>query len=183
MRLVFYKYFEIGVFMSKKLLLGVSFLLVMAFAVSAQSAQRIDEILKTENLSKGQACYLFAVISGEMDDNASFDQAFNKYKDLKIFKGDSANEAIRLDEFADLVMRNMEIKKSFWYMLTKSPYYALRHLKRMDIIHTNQPASSEIKSEKALNIVSRLAAKVKTKKQPKEDSNKNDTDEKNKGAK
>ncbi len=149
----------------------MSFLLAMTFAISAQSATRLDEILQTENLSKGQACYLFAVISGAMDDNASFDQSFAHYKDLKIFKGDSANEAIRLDEFADLVMRNMKIKKSFWYSLTKSPYYALRHLKRMDIIHTNQSSSANIKSVMALNIISKLTAKEKNKEENKEAKN------------
>ncbi len=154
--------------MKKTYLLFFSLLLFAVFSLTSQSAGKIDKILETENLSKGQACYLLGSFSGELDDTVSFEEAFNHYKDLKMFKDDSAEQDIRVDEFSDLILRNIELKKSFWYMITKSPYYALRHLKRMKIVDSKKDAASSIKSTDALNILSNLSELPKTKKKEKD---------------
>ncbi len=143
--------------MKKKTLLCFSLLLILTFSLTAQSAKKIDEILESENLSNGQACYLMGTLSGQFGDKTSFEEAFNQYKNLNIFKGDSVDTEIRLDEFADLILRNIKLKKSFCYMITKSPHYALRHLKRMNIIDSNKSASSPVKTLDALNIVSQIS--------------------------
>ncbi len=143
--------------MKKTCLLFFSFLLFTVFSLTAQSAGKIDQILGAENLSKGQACYLLGTFSGKLSEDISFQAAFEHYKDLKMFKDDSAGDDVRLDEFADLILRNIELPKSFWYVITKSPYYALRHLKRMDLILAHKASSSSIKTADALNLLSKLS--------------------------
>ena len=50
----------------------------------AQSAEKMDEILASKTLTNGQACYLVGTSIGEVDDNDSYETAFNKFKGLKM---------------------------------------------------------------------------------------------------
>lgn len=144
--------------MNKKNFLFLLLLTAMTGLCFAQSAAKIEEIVNSDVITKGQACYLVGTATGAVEESASYSEAFNKYENLKMFKNASFDEPIQLAEFSNLVLQNSKANKSLWYMISKSPYYALRQLKLDGIIGKNAVGSAHIKPLTAFDILSKLIA-------------------------
>ncbi|UTY31169.1 hypothetical protein [Treponema putidum] len=122
----------------------------------AQSAEKMDEILASNALTMGQACYLVGTSIGKVDDKESYETAFNKFKELKMFKDKKHDEPIRFDEFSNLALQYSSIKHGLWYGITKNPHYAFRQLKIMKIIPHKTVPSSHIKPFTAINLLAKI---------------------------
>lgn len=144
--------------MNKKIVLFLLLLTAITGVCFAQSAEKVEEIINAGVVTKGQACYLVGTAVGSVEDSVSYSDAFSKYAHLKMFKDASFDEPITLAEFSNLVLQNSKANKSLWYMLSKSPYYALRQLKLDGIISKNAVGSADIKPLAAFNILSKLIA-------------------------
>ncbi len=142
--------------MKKSLFIIITFSLFFSSALVAQSAEKVEEILNSENLTKGQACYLLGCLNGSVNLTDSYDIAFEKFSVLKMFKGEKAEENIRLDEFSYLLADNFN-PKSLWWKASKHPHYAFRYLKKIGAFDYKKPASSNIKPDEALNLLSRFS--------------------------
>lgn len=142
----------------KKLCLVLIFLNLGAI-VFAQSAEKVDEILQSNTLTKGQACYLVGTAIGEVQDKDSYEAAFNKFKGLKMFKDKKHDEPIRFDEFSNLALQYSSIKHGLWYGIAKNPHYAFRQLKIMKIIPQKTVPSSNITPFTAINLLAKIMPK------------------------
>lgn len=141
--------------MDKKIFVLPLFLFCAAF-LTAQSAQKIDEILQSPVLTNGQACYLAGTAAGIFEDINSYSEALDSFKHLKGFKDADAGTSVRLDAFSHLILKASGIKGDLWYRAANNPYYAFRFLKMIGIIEQNAVPSSSISPRDALIIFTKL---------------------------
>ncbi|UTC67784.1 MULTISPECIES: hypothetical protein [unclassified Treponema] len=128
--------------------------------IFAQSAEKVDEILSSEVLTKGQACYLVGTAAEKVNENDSYAAAFDKFKGLKMFKNKKHDEPIRLDEFSNLALQYSAIEQGLWYRAAKNPHYAFRQLKIMKIIPQKSVPSSTISPFNGINLLSKIMPKA-----------------------
>lgn len=133
--------------------------LVVGAILFAQSAEKVDEILQTKTLTRGQACYLVGTAIGEVKETDSYQTAFDKFKGLKMFKNKKHDEPIRFDEFSNLALQYSSIKHGLWYGIAKNPHYAFRQLKIMKIIPQKTVPSSHITPFTAINLLAKIMPK------------------------
>ena len=133
--------------------------LVVGAILFAQSAEKVDEILQTKTLTRGQACYLVGTAIGEVKETDSYQTAFDKFKGLKMFKNKKHDEPIRFDEFSNLALQYSYIKHGLWYGIAKNPHYAFRQLKIMKIIPQKTVPSSHITPFTAINLLAKIMPK------------------------
>lgn len=149
-----------GVIMKYKacffVLLGVVFFNFGTFAYS-QSAKIIEKILSSSALTVGDACYLAGIMAGTLSDEALSSDALDKFRYMKNFKDAKADDIIRYDVFAVLVMEAGNIKGSIWYDLYKTPHYAFRYLKIEGLIDDGKSPSSNVEPRDAIAIISKLS--------------------------
>ena len=133
--------------------------LVVGAILFAQSAEKVDEILQTKTLTRGQACYLVGTAIGEVKETDSYQTAFDKFKGLKMFKNKKHDEPIRFDEFSNLALQYSSLKHGLWYRIAKNPHYAFRQLKIMKIIPQKTVPSSHITPFTAINLLAKIMPK------------------------
>lgn len=142
--------------MTKKIFILLLFLLLAVF-LHAQSAQKIDEILKEPFLTNGHACYLAGILSGKFGDVVSYSESLSFFKDLKVFSQAEIDGHIRLDAFSHLILKSSGIKGDLWYRVSDNPYYAFRYLKIIGIIDKNSVPSASVEPRKALIMLNKLS--------------------------
>lgn len=133
--------------------LGFALLSLVCFA---QSAEKIEALIAKDTISIGEACYLAGCADEKITDDASFEEAFRSFNDTKIFNGKTAQDVIRLDEFANLALQSLGIEKNLWHRVGKSNHYALRTLVGMNIVKKTARSSSSVSGKEALRIFAEL---------------------------
>lgn len=137
-------------------LLGLVFFSLESLAHS-QSARVIDRMLSSSTLTVGDACYLAGIMAGKVSDESLPSEALEKFRYMKSFKNSQANDVIRYDVFAALIMEAGNIKGSIWYNLYKTPHYAFRYLKVEGLVDDGKSPSSSIEPRDAIAIISKLS--------------------------
>ena len=131
-------------------------LLMAAAAVSAQSAQKISQIVESPELSYGQAAYIALSYSDAetMDESADDTQAFEAAFQRKWIKnGAVVQAAIRLDELCALYVSAAGIKGGVLCGLIKnSPRYSFRELKALGLLDQYADPAMKIDGQNALNL-------------------------------
>lgn len=131
-------------------------LLIAAAAVSAQSAQKISQIVESPELSYGQAAYIALSYSDAetMDESADDTQAFEAAFQRKWIKnGAVVQAAIRLDELCALYVSAAGIKGGVLCGLIKnSPRYSFRELKALGLLDQYADPAMKIDGQNALNL-------------------------------
>jgi len=123
----------------------------------SQSARVIDKILSSSTLTVGDACYLAGIMAGKVSDESLPSEALEKFRYMKSFKNSKADDVIRYDAFAALIMEAGNIKGNIWYNLYKTPHYAFRYLKLEGLVGDGKSPSSSIEPRDAIAIISRLS--------------------------
>lgn len=123
----------------------------------SQSARVIDKILSSSTLTVGDACYLAGIMAGKVSDESLPSEALEKFRYMKSFKNSKADDVIRYDAFAALIMEAGNIKGNIWYNLYKTPHYAFRYLKLEGLVGDGKSPSSNIEPRDAIAIISRLS--------------------------
>ena len=142
--------------MNGKIMFGILIFAAVSKLCFAQSAEKIEEIINSQFLSKGQACYLIGTATGKLSDSAHYRAAFDAYSGLKMFKNASADETISLAEFSNLVLLSSEQKGGLWCRISNSPYYALRHFKLKGLVKRNAVGSTAVTPIEAFGILSKI---------------------------
>lgn len=133
-------------------------LLMAAAAVSAQSAQKISQIVESPELSYGQAAYMalsYSEMGGGIIEESSSDSDALEAAVQKnwIKKGSAADSPIRLDELSALYLSAVGIKGGVLCGLTKnSPRYSFRELKALGLLDKNADPAMKIDGQNALNL-------------------------------
>ena len=105
----------------------------------------------------GDACYLAGIMAGKVSDESLSSDALEKFRYMKSFKDAKADDNIRYDMFAVLIMEAGNIKESIWYNLYKTPHYAFRYLKMEGLVDDGKAPSSSVEPRDAIAIISKLS--------------------------
>lgn len=105
----------------------------------------------------GDACYLAGIMAGKVSDESLSSDALEKFRYMKSFKDAKADDNIRYDMFAVLIMEAGNIKGSIWYNLYKTPHYAFRYLKMEGLVDDGKAPSSSVEPRDAIAIISKLS--------------------------
>lgn len=126
-------------------------------AVHAQSAQVIDKMLGSQALTCADACYLAGIMAGKVEDDTPPVDTLEMFRYIKGIESAKADDLIRYDVFASLIMDAGKLKGSIWYNLYKTPHYAFRYLKVEGLVKEATPPSSRVDPRDAIAIISKLS--------------------------
>ena len=146
--------------MNRKICVVGTFTLLNFVAIChfyAQSAQVIDQMLKTQALTCADACYLAGIMAGKVQDDTPPMDALGMFRHIKGIERANPNDLIRYDVFAALIMDAGQVRGSIWYNLYKTPHYAFRYIKMEGLVSETTPPSSNVQPRDALAIISKLS--------------------------
>ncbi len=116
-----------------------------AFHVTAQSSQKISELLEFQNLTNGQASYLIASCMGLVEENASDEDSYKVLVSEKLFKeSNSPDQLLTLAKAAHLCVKSSGIKGGLLYSIFHNDRYAFRELKALGIIPVSMDPSVKV---------------------------------------
>jgi len=148
--------------MNKKIFFLLFFMIAVQIFLSAQTADEIEKLLGTENLSYGQAAgFIFraADIAGSDDPSVFMDpeEAFRVAGERRwLPEGAGFDASARLDCVSLLLMRSFGIRGGLFYSLFKNPHYAYRELVYHEIIHGRAEPKMTVSGEMLLYMVNRI---------------------------
>lgn len=142
-----------SIFMKK-----VFFLLLTAvfftFSISAQSSEKLSEIISSKKITSGQAAYLSAVYLNAVQEQADYSQSVKALEELSLLKeGTSPNDFISIDQCAFLFAKTTGIKGGLFYTLFPTPRYAFKELQAKKIIPPDQDPSFSLSGRDAIAIL------------------------------
>lgn len=119
--------------------------IILTAPITAQSSEKLSELISTEKATYGQAAYLAEVYSGEIDESASMEEAVQKLIDKNILKSwTNPSAEISLSELSFICAKTAGIKGGLFYTLFPGPRYSLRELKAKSIIPARRDPSSKV---------------------------------------
>ncbi|MBQ5999399.1 MAG: hypothetical protein IJL70_08020 [Treponema sp.] len=120
--------------MYKKLFSMLIFLFVALYA-NAQSSQKVSELLETKVLNKGQASYLVATYMNLVQEEASYEDAFNALAEKNLFSSaENFEQPVTLSKVSLLCMNAVGLKGGLFYTIFHNGRYAFRELKARTIL-------------------------------------------------
>ena len=138
----------------KKIIL-MSLLLLILSPLSAQTAQKIEDLLNQSALTWADAAafVLEASEQGVFNNANAFSFALEQNW---LPQNSRAEEQARLNGIALLLMQSFNRKGGFMYWLFTNPRYAFRELQFLDIIQSRSDPHNAVSGEELLYMVSRL---------------------------
>ncbi|MCR5252353.1 MAG: hypothetical protein K6C98_01395 [Treponema sp.] len=133
----------------------------MIFSASAQSAQKVTELLSVERITYADASYFIAIQSGLASDDISEAEAFDILKENKFIKNKNvqSSDEIKIKDMSFLCVKAAEIKGGLLFRITKAPRYALRELKAMNIVPNDTDPAAFVSGKEFINILSECDSK------------------------
>ena len=131
----------------------VLFVGTLAFA---QSADVVTDILKSDEATYGQVCYLSAIHQGIISEDASYEDAVNALLNRGQIPGNvSAYDSVFMANLAFIYVQIWpNIKGGLMFSLTNgSPRYAFKKLKSDGVISENTDPKEVVSGAEALNIL------------------------------
>ncbi|MFP4644637.1 MAG: hypothetical protein ACLFM0_09805 [Spirochaetales bacterium] len=140
-----------------RLLLSVLVGALIAVPAVSQTADRIDEVLDHDELTAGDAAYIAAASGSLVADTADAEEALAALSEAG-FPADAvaADEPVRLDEFAYMLMLSHERPGGLFYTLFPGPRYAFRELEYERVIRGGGDPNDTITPSRGINLVTRL---------------------------
>lgn len=129
----------------KKKLFSVLIFLFAALYANAQSSQKVSELLETKVLSKGQASYLVATYMNLVQEEASYEEAFNALAEEKFFSsGENFEQPVTLAKASLLCMSAVGLRGGLLYNIFHNSRYAFRELKARTVLPNNSDPDMKI---------------------------------------
>lgn len=149
------------IFVMKRLNL-LLFLILIAFPLSAQSADKITEILESnQSATFGQVCYLSAVQQGLIDEQAEYEDAIQVlFNAQQISELKAPEETINYQQAVHIFSKLWDIKGGLMYKITKgSPRYAFKQFQTDGVISKTADPSSKITGPAVLTMYTKCIKK------------------------
>ncbi|MBN2873969.1 MAG: hypothetical protein JXM71_02645, partial [Spirochaetales bacterium] len=128
------------------------------FGASAQSAEYMDALAQADHVTVGQAAYLAAAASGQIDADADEVAAFDFVRSAGWLPLDAAMDApVRVDDYSYALMRAFNLTGGLWYSWFPGPRYAYRHLVYSRVLQGRSDPGSTLSGVLALTMVGRAA--------------------------
>lgn len=138
-----------------------SFAVILFFScfcsvLSAQSAEKVTEMLSTEKVTVSQTAYFAASWLNLIDDGASGADAVQKLSSAGIWKTSlKTDDKMNLSQFAGLCMKTWKIKGGLLYSVTHLDRYAFREFQAKDFIKRTEDPSAAVSGRRALILFTR----------------------------
>lgn len=145
--------------MKKKILFLAIFLLT--FALHAQSADVITQILEAEQVTLGQVCYLSAVQQGLVGEKATYQQALQILEEKEqIPKYQFVDMPVPYANLCYIFSKMWNVKGGIMYRVFKSaPRYAFKQFKYDGVIPSNADPNHFLSGQEALNVFTSCSLK------------------------
>jgi hypothetical protein len=139
---------------TRSVLVLLVLILLSGRAVFAQSNALVDEILGQERLTAEAAAYLALAGAGRLDAEAPPADALAYARERGwILAAYNATDAVRLGDFAHLVVRAFEIPGGLMFRLFPGPRYAARELAFREIVVGSVTPYRGLSGEEAMRIL------------------------------
>lgn len=113
----------------KKAFFAIVFFLGL-FALHSQDAQKISEIIESQEISNEQAAWIACQSAQNMDEASDYSEALAKAVELGwISSGAVAESPMPLQDYCGLCVKASGLKCGLLYRITKSKRYAFKELK------------------------------------------------------
>ena len=138
----------------KKVQIFVLFLLFCCGIISAQSADKVTEMIDAKTVSLGDVGYFAAAYFNIIDEDASPSEALKVLESKTQYNKISNLENLSFDDFAYFCTQTWNIKGGLMLMATKSPRYAFKELQSLGYISKSIYPNATIDGIQALTIMS-----------------------------
>ena len=146
-------------FVMKRYLFLFTVFVFPLFSAFSQTADRLETLFNTEELSYEQAATFVLEASqpvGAADIYTSLGEAFRYATERNwLPKNAEARDTARLDGISLLIMKAFEIKSGAFYSIFQNPHYAYRELEYRKIIEGKTVPSNDVSGELLLFIIGR----------------------------
>ncbi len=138
----------------KKVTFFALFFMLFCCVISAQSADKVTEMIDAKTVNLSDVAYFAASYFGIVEEDETGTIALSQLENLfEYSKISSSTESLRYDEFAYFCTQTWNIRGGLMLMATKSPRYAFRELQSMGYIGLHKMPSDTLTGVDALTIM------------------------------
>lgn len=146
---------------NKFIFISLFFLFILG-PLSSQSANKITEILSTQNVTYGQACYLIGISMELIPENLSDQEAVDVFISKGYIKQTSASAYINLEDFSWICSKAWKFRTGLMSKIFRNKHYVFKDLKSLNILKPNDDPHQKITGQKALNIITKFIELTET---------------------
>jgi outer membrane protein OmpA-like peptidoglycan-associated protein len=140
------------------LLFASVFLFFLAFPLSAQTAQKVENLLNQEEISWQDA----AIFALEASEKAVLDNPYEAFQFASsaemLPKNIEASNLAKFDGISLLLMKAFDLKGGLFYTIFKNSHYAYRELVYKDIIQGKNDPEMTVSGQEFLFMINRILA-------------------------
>lgn len=138
----------------KKVQFFALFFVFFCGVLSAQSADKVTEMLELKTVNLGDVAYFAATYFDIIEEDGTGVEAISQLeKHFQYSKISDEKANLRYDQFAYFCTQTWNIKGGLMLMATKAPRYAFKELQAMGYISQSVSPSDEINGVQALTII------------------------------
>lgn len=138
----------------RKTLTLISFFLIFAAGLNAQSADKMTEVLESEKVTLGQVSYFIATASGKIDEKESEEDAVKVMKAIQFTDAEvKSDEYVKVKDLAWMLASTWKIDGSLMLKLFPGPRYAFKQLKADGILNDFDDPDSFMDGHRFFNIL------------------------------
>jgi hypothetical protein len=132
-------------------------LLVAVLPAGAQSSEVLDAILDRDTLRAEEGAYLVLAAAGKIDDQATPEEAYRLLNEAGwILAADGGQDAIRLGDYAYLLMQAFALEGGLMYRILPGPRYAARELFFLRLIPEDGSPYRSLSGEEAVFLLGKF---------------------------
>lgn len=148
----------------KKSLLSLVFVLFSA-GIFAQSAEKVTEIINSEQATYGQAAYLTCMALDLVKQNATEKNALEVLKVSGVIEeGVEISDTLTMKNLAWICANAWDVKGSLMFKIARNPRYAFKQMRSDDVIPYGTDPSKIPSGHDLLNVVTDCIANYQIKK-------------------
>ncbi|MBQ7620447.1 MAG: hypothetical protein IJS51_10025 [Treponema sp.] len=133
---------------------------VFACLAYAQSAEKISQIIESQEISYGQSAWLALSYAEENGDQASYEQALSAATERGWLKsGAVSDSSISLQELCGIFVKAAGLKGGLLYRLSKADRYAFKELKANGTLDSAADPSMKVSGQNAVAILNACVKK------------------------
>lgn len=148
----------------KKFILILLATLSFSICGFSQNAQKVSEILESNEISKAQASYFVCVYQNFASETVEENQAFEILTQKNLFKSqENPQEKISLSKSCYLIAKTSQMKGGIFYSIFKSPRYAFREFKALKIVPQNADPNQKVSGSELIALLNGFEKKSQNK--------------------
>jgi len=144
----------------KKVFAALIFALAV-FAAHSQSAEKISEIIESNEITNEQGAWIACQYSQDVGENAGYSEAMTKAVEKGwLPSGEVASNPMTLQNLCGLCVKASGLKCGLFYRLTKANRYAFKELKANGVLDSSADPSMAVTGQNALSILNACVKKA-----------------------